>query len=132
MIRPVLLASLVLAAVPAAAQETRESAAAAKFHREFAQSDKNRDGALSLAEVQVRTAHMRLGASKTGKPDPAVTKRLAQLWFTRADANRDKKVSEPEAQALLAATFARYDANGDGRLGGTERDTAKRALQKGR
>ena len=126
MIRFIVLASLA-AAVPAAAQETQASAAA-KFTKEFAASDTDRNGVLSLAEVQARTAHMRVGPQK----DPAVAKRLAALWFARADANRDRKVTEPEAQALLAATFARYDANKDGRIGAAERGTAKKAIQKGR
>ena len=128
MIRPLLLASLVVGAVPAAAQETPESVAA-KFHREFVATDANKDGNWSLAEVQARTTRMRLAAKGA---DPALGKKLAAVWFARADANKDRKVSEPEAQALLAATFQRYDANGDGKIGGTERAAAKKAIQRGR
>lgn len=127
MIRPFCLASLVLAA-PAVAQET-QATAAAKFHREFVATDTNKDGVWTLSEVQARTTRMHL-AAKGG--DPALGKRLAALWFARADANRDRKVTEAEAQALLAATFRRYDANGDGRIGGTERAAARKAIEKGR
>ncbi len=128
MIRTVLITAFAVGvAVPAAAQETPASAAA-KFSKEFAASDTDKSGALSLAEVQARTAKMRVGPQK----DPAIAKKLATLWFARADANKDRKVTEPEAQALLAATVARYDANKDGRIGATERTAAKKALEKGR
>jgi hypothetical protein len=132
-IRHLVPAAAVLAAatlaVPAAAQETQGSAAA-KFSKEFAASDTNHNGALSLAEVQARTAHMRLTTKASS--NPAMAKKLAGLWFSRADANRDGKVTEPEAQALLTATFARYDANKDGRIGTTERAAAKKSVEKGR
>jgi hypothetical protein len=101
-------------AAPAAAQETRTSAAA-KFSREFKAGDANGDGAWSRSEVQARIGRMKLGA---GKPDAERTKRLADLWFARADVNKNGKVTEPEAQALLAAVFRRYDVNGDGKVGG--------------
>ena len=128
MIRTLLLASLVLGASPALAQETQASAAA-KFHREFVRTDANKDGNWSLAEVQARAGRMRLAAKGA---DPAVAKKLSRLWFARADANRDRKVTEPEAQALLAATFQAYDANGDGKIGGTERAAATKAIRKAR
>ena len=128
MIRILVLAGVAVGlAVPAAAQETRASAAA-KFHREFVASDADANGTLSIAEVQARTARMRLGPNR----DPALAKRLAALWFARADANKDRKVSEAEAQALLAATFARYDADKDGQIGTAERATAKKRLEQGR
>ena len=123
MIRPLILALAATGlAVPAAAQETRASAAA-KFRKEFAASDTNKDGFLSRPEVKTRIG--RMGAA--GKSlDPVHAERLADLWFTRADANKDGKVSEAEAQALLSATFAKYDANKDGKIGGEERAAAKR------
>ena len=128
MIRPLVLVSLALGvASPALAQETRSSAAA-KFHREFVTTDTNKDGAWSLAEVQKRTTRMR----PVKGADPTLGKRLAQLWFSRADANKDRKVTELEAQALLAATFRHYDANRDGRIGGSERAAARKAIQSGR
>ena len=127
MIRAVVLAPLALAA-PAVAQETQASVAA-KFHREFVATDANKDGLWSLAEVQARTARMHPAGRKDSA---ALAKKLAVLWFARADANRDRKVTEPEAQALLAATFQRYDANGDGRIGGDERAAARKAIEKGR
>ena len=36
---------------------------------------------------------------------------------------------DDEAQALLAATFAKYDANKDGKIGGDERSAAKSQMQ---
>lgn len=112
-------------AVPAAAQETRASAAA-KFHAEFAQSDRNHDGVLTRAEVAKRIGGMRVGP---GHPDAVHAKRLTDLWFTRADANRNGKVTEAEAQALLAATFDRYDVNHDGKVGTGERAAAKKQIE---
>lgn len=122
-----ILAVMTLAA-PALAQETQASAAA-KFKREFAASDANKDGVLVLSEVQARIGRMKVGP---GQPDPTHAKRLAELWFANADRNKDGKVTEPEAQALLAATFRRYDANKDGKIGGSEREEAKRQLGGGR
>jgi hypothetical protein len=110
---PLLL--LPLLAVPAHAQETQASAAA-KFSREFKAGDANKDGSWSKAEVQSRLGRMKLATG--GKPDPVRTKKLAELWFARADVNRNGKVTEAEAQALLAAVFRRYDVNGDGKVGG--------------
>ena len=115
-------------ATPALAQETRTSAAA-KFNREFAASDLNKDGSLTRAEVQARIGRMKAGA----KPMPAAqTKQLSELWFARADADKSGKVTQLEAQALLSAVFRRYDANGDGRVGGDERAAARAGVTKGR
>ena len=121
------LTLLVLAglATPALAQETRASAAA-KFKTEFAASDTNKDGVLTRAEVLARIDNMKVGA---GRPDPVHAKRLADLWFTSADKNKDGKVTQAEAQALLAATFAKYDANHDGKIGGDEHAAAKAQIQ---
>ena len=107
-ILPVLLlaAPALLGAVPAAAQDTRASAAA-KFDAEFTASDTNRDGALTRAEVQARIGRMAAGPKKI---DPVRAKRLTDLWFTSADANKDGKVTKAEAQALLTKTFDRYEA----------------------
>ena len=112
-------------AAPIAAQETQASAAA-KFKREFAASDTNHDGVLEKSEVQARIGRMRVGP---GQPDAAHAKRLADLWFASADRNKDGKVTEMEAQALLADTFKRYDANGDGKIGDGERATAERDIR---
>ncbi len=112
-------------ATSALAQET-EASATAKFKREFAATDVNHDGVWSRSEVNARIARMRVGKSKA---DEAQVKKLAGIWFTTADANRDGKVTEPEADRLLKATFRRYDANGDGKIGGTERAAAKSALK---
>ncbi len=121
MIRPAAAAlalAAVLPALPAIAQETRASAAA-KFAREFAASDTNHDGALSRAEVKARIIQMGTGAKKI---DPVHADRLAGLWFDRADANKDGKVTQKEAQALLAATFDRYEAE---RKAATVKDPAR-------
>ena len=119
-------ASSTALATPVLAQET-EASAAAKFKKEFAATDTNHDGFWSRAEVNARVARMRDGR---GKKDQAQIAKVAGLWFTTADANRDGKVSEPEAEKLLKAMFRRYDANGDGKVGGAERAAAKAELQK--
>ena len=41
-------------------------------------------------------------------------------------------VSPSRMRSMLAATFRRYDANGDGTIGGAEKAAAKRAIGKGR
>jgi Ca2+-binding EF-hand superfamily protein len=111
-LRAIVLLPLLLAA-PSLAQETRQSAAM-KFHREFQLGDANKDGVWSRKEVAARMARMRAGQ---GKADPVRVKRLTDLWFTSADADKNDKVTELEAQALLSAVFRRYDANKDGKVG---------------
>jgi Ca2+-binding EF-hand superfamily protein len=111
---------------PALAQET-PATAAAKYKREFAATDTNKDGFLTRAEVQARISRMNVGP---GRPDAVHAKRLADLWFDRADANKDGKVTEAEGQALLIATMKRYDANRDGRVDAAERGTATKALER--
>lgn len=116
--KPITLLALLALATPALAQETRASAAA-KFDKEFAASDANKDGVLDRAEVAARMQHMKVGGGKD--LDAVHAKRVADLWFTNADANKDGKVTRAEAQALLAKTFDRYDANRDGKVGAAER-----------
>ena len=116
-----LIPPLLALAAPAFAQETRESAAA-KFRGEFVQSDLNKDGVLTRAEVSARMGRMKAGQKRM---DPVHVKRLTDLWFTRADLNKNGKVTEAEAQRLLTAVFDRYDRNGDGKLGGDDRLAAQ-------
>jgi Ca2+-binding EF-hand superfamily protein len=113
-------------ATPALAQET-EASATAKFKKEFAATDTNRDGYWSRAEVNARVARMRDGK---GKADAAKIKKLADLWFETADTNNDGKVSEAEAEKLLKTMFRRYDANHDGKVGGVSRASGKPDLRK--
>lgn len=120
-VRLLLALPLLGLAAPVSAQET-QATAAARFSREFAQSDANKDGVLTRDEVSARMGRMKAGAKKM---DPVHVKRLTDLWFTRADLNKNGKVTEPEAQTLLAAVFKRYDRDGDGKLGGGERAAAK-------
>ncbi|WP_343526224.1 EF-hand domain-containing protein [Sphingomonas sp.] len=93
-------------AMPAMAQDTRASAAA-KFSREFKARDTNHDGVLTKAEV--KAAIMRMGNGQK-QIDAVHAGRLADLWFAKADANQDGKVTEKEAQALLSRTFDEYEA----------------------
>lgn len=118
---------LVAIATPALAEETPASAAA-KFKKEFAATDTNHDGYWSRAEVAARIAHMRVG-NKGGASD-ALIKQRADEWFTLADRNKDGKVSEAEATALLRAMVQKYDANRDGRISKAEQGRAKDALLK--
>jgi hypothetical protein len=123
--RTLILAALLLPA-PALAQETRASAAA-KLDAEFAGSDTNKDGFLSLAELQARMGKMKV---QGGEPlPPAKARQVAQLFLTRADSNKDKRVSKAESQAMMRAVFARYDVNGDGTVGGAEAAKARAAAR---
>ncbi|WP_375403229.1 hypothetical protein [uncultured Sphingomonas sp.] len=116
---------LIVLPVPALAQET-QATAAARFSREFAATDLNKDGAWTKPEIAARLGRMRAG---TKKPDPVNVQRLTDLWFGRADLDKNGRVTEAEAQGLLAAVFQRYDANRDGRIGGGERAAAKAGVQ---
>ncbi|WP_174286728.1 EF-hand domain-containing protein [Sphingomonas bacterium] len=120
MIRLTLAAALAGIAVPAAAQDTRASAAA-KYDLEFAATDTNHDGVLTRAEVQARIGRMQASGNRI---DPVHAKRLADLWFDHADANKDGKVTRAEGQTLLAKTFDLYDRNHDGKIDADERAAA--------
>jgi len=114
------LLALIALAAPLAAQ-TR-TGAGADMGREFAATDANKDGVLSLAEVQARIGRMRTTQNRFS---PQQTQTLARLWFTRADANKDGKVTKAEADALLTRTFRAYDADGNGTVTQTERAAAR-------
>ena len=87
---PLVLLLALGAATPAFAQETQASAAA-KFRKEFAATDTNKDGVLTRAEVLARISGMAVNGKR---PDPVHAKRLADLWFTNADVNKDGKVTQ--------------------------------------
>lgn len=117
------LAALPFLATPALAQTSR-SAAASSLDSEFQRSDTNHDGYLSRAEVEARMAHMRVGAKEV---DAVHAKRLADLFMTRADADKDGKVSAAESRALLGTVFAAYDLNHDGKIDPQEAAAARQA-----
>lgn len=116
--RRILIPFAVLAlTAPALAQETSRSASA-KLDGEFAASDTNHDGFLSLPELEARMMKMKVGGGHT--LDPVHAKRVAALFLARADTNKDGRVSEKESQALMGRVFARYDLNHDGKVDGKE------------
>lgn len=116
----------VLLAAPAAAQETRASANA-KLDAEFKQSDANKDGFLSRAEIEKRLRRMKVAGGRT--LDPVQAKRISALFLARGDINKDGRVSRTESRALMGAVFARYDSNGDGRVEGAEAQQARAAAR---
>lgn len=121
-----LIGAPALFAMPASAQETRASANA-KLDAEFAASDMDKDGFLSPAEVNARMTKMKVGGGKS--LDATHAKRVATLFFARADTNKDGKVSAAESSALLGAVFSRYDLNKDGKVDGAEAATARAAAK---
>jgi len=114
------LALIGLVAAPVLAQ-TR-GGAGADMGREFGATDANKDGVLSLAEVQARIGRMRTTQNKFS---PQQTQTLARLWFARADANKDGKVTKAEADRLLTNTFRAYDRDGNGTVTQAERAAAR-------
>ena len=123
----VFTAVLATLALPAAAQETRASAQA-KLAAEFKASDRNGDGFLSREEMLARVARMRPAGAKGGL-DTQHASRIADLFFARADTNKDGKVSRAESDALMGAVFDRYDLNGDGKVDGAEAAKARAAVK---
>lgn len=120
-----LLSAPALLSVPARAQETRASAIA-KHDAEFAASDTNKDGALSRAEVAKRFDRMKAGKAALNDTQ---AKGLENLWFSRADRNKDGKVTKAESKALMLSLFDRYDVNGDGKVNGEEAMKARAAAR---
>ena len=136
MIRTVLFFAALAGAAPALAADRKPvapSARAAKPARpakidrvaaEFAATDVNHDGVLERPEVDARVARMHLAS---GKVAPADLKALGDVWFARADTNRDGRITRGEMNALLTATAARYDTNHDGVVSVAERSAARAA-----
>jgi Ca2+-binding EF-hand superfamily protein len=123
-----LFAVVATPALPAAAQETRQSATA-KLDAEFAESDTNKDGVLSQAEIAARMGRMKVGGGKT--LDATHAQRLATLFMQRADTNKDGKVTKAESKALMTAAFDRYDLNKDGKVDVQEAGRARAAAGAG-
>jgi len=120
---PLALLPFALAAVPglAATAVTIDP----KLRAEFDKSDTNKDGVLTQAEVNARIAQMSRGNKNLSA---AQTRQLSTLWFSRADANHDGKVTPAEMQALFKATANRYDTNHDGVISIAERNAAHAAM----
>ena len=91
---------------------------------EFAASDTNRDGVLTRAEIDARTARMHVAG---GRVAPADVKRLGDIWFARADANGDARITKAEMATMMAALASRYDTNHDGTVSVAERKAARAA-----
>lgn len=132
MIRRSLLAlapALTLAgiAAPALAQETRATATA-KLDREFVVMDANGDASLSKAEVAARIGRMKMGPRPL---TPRQKQTLVNLWFGRADADRNGKVTRGEARAVMGQVFRHYDRNGDGQVNRAEQGAAQAQLRRG-
>lgn len=126
---PLLAAALAATiAVPAAAQETRASASA-KLAAEFKASDKDGDGYLSRKEMLARVDAMR---TTRGGIDSTHAGRIADLFFARADTNKDGKVSRAESDRLMGAVFNRYDLNGDGKVDRAEAAKARAEARSGK
>ncbi|MBB3473753.1 EF-hand domain-containing protein [Sphingomonas sp. BK345] len=107
--------------VAAMGQETRATATA-KLDSEFAASDTNKDGYLSLAELEGRMAKMKI----RGKTLDAVhAKRVAALVMTRGDLDKDGRLSRAESDQLMGAVFSAYDLNHDGKVDAAEAARAR-------
>jgi Ca2+-binding EF-hand superfamily protein len=93
--------------------------------KHFAQMDTNKDGGLSLAEMQ-QAALTRFAAQDTNKDGFLSAEEMqagknvqrAGKWMQKRmekqDTNKDNKISKAEVQAMVSARFALLDTNKDG------------------
>jgi Ca2+-binding EF-hand superfamily protein len=123
MLTVALVASLASPALTGAAeaQETRASATA-KLDAEFAASDANKDGYLSLPELEARMAKMKVRGKML---DPVHAKRVAALVMARGDLDKDGRLSRAESDQLMGAVFSAYDLNHDGKVDAAEAARAR-------
>ena len=129
-IRPLLLALLALGAAPVLAAgpvktgpvKTGGIRTDPRLVAEFKARDTDRDGVLTKAEVAAGVARMRVGK---GPGAAAQTQALTDLWFSRADADGNGKVTLPEMQGLMVKVAARYDTNHDGTVSREEQRAAQ-------
>lgn len=100
----------------------------------FAKLDTDKDGTLSKAEYSVRPERkdgdrkgMHRGHGKHGMRHGGPMG--GGMWFERADANKDGKVSLAEASAGALAMFDRVDTNKDGTISPEEHKAARDAMR---
>lgn len=122
------LAAACLAAPALAAIETRNTLVV-KLQREFPAHDLDRNGSISRAEFQ--TLMSRLATSR-GQTNARKVAEATDLWFRRADSDRNTRITPTEANVLLQAYYARYDADRDGRLSDAEQMSAADLIVQGR
>lgn len=128
--RPTLAILLALAAAPGLAAappktgpiKTDAVRTDPRILAEFKARDTNHDGVLTKNEVAASIARMRVGKGPTAA---AQTQALTDLWFSRADANGDGKVTLAEMQQLMVAVAAKYDTNHDGIVSRDEQRAAQ-------
>jgi len=126
-LRPAFLALLALGVTTPALAKTGPVRTATiktdpRLVAEFNARDTNHDGALTKQEVAAGIARMRVGK---GPNAAAQTQALTELWFSRADANRDGRVTMPEMQQLMVNVAAKYDTNHDGVVSREEQRAAQ-------
>jgi hypothetical protein len=145
LVAPLLLLSLV--AAPALAVEAvgpkqppkplTRAAAKARVGEMFAQSDPNKDGVVTRAEYDARLNKM-LAERPVGSPNGPTAAQVkairatAEASFARTDANKDGKVTAAEMSAGPMAMFDRADTNKDGVLSPEEQMAGIRAMQQQR
>ena len=95
----------------------------------FARLDTNRDGAISRAEFDAGRAQREQRMAGKGKADGDTGMR--GHMFTMADANKDGRVTLPEAQAAALRHFDMIDANKDGTITPEERRQMRGHMQHG-
>ncbi|KRB79492.1 hypothetical protein ASE00_19880 [Sphingomonas sp. Root710] len=103
----------------------------------FAALDTDKNGALSKEEFSVRQrpgggdgehrGHGRHGMHRGGMGGGHFG--MGGMWFDRADANKDGKVSLAEASAGALAMFDRVDTNKDGTISPEEHKAARDAMR---
>lgn len=87
-----------------------QAAAAKRIEEEFAKTDTNKDGQLSLAEVKAKA------------PSPRMTG--SDQMIQKLDANKDGKIGQDEYRATPLANFDRLDSDKDGTLSPQEQKAA--------
>ena len=120
MIRPLIFLALAVLPAMVSAAERKPTA----LDAEFAATDTNRDGVLSRAEIDARTAKMKVAG---GRVSPADMKKLGDIWFARTDANHDGRITKAEMASIMKAVGSRYDTNHDGTVSIAERKAARAA-----
>jgi Ca2+-binding EF-hand superfamily protein len=79
-----------------------QAAAGKRIEEEFAKTDTNKDGQLSLAEVKAKAPAPRMAGS--------------DQMIQKLDANKDGKIGQDEYRAIPLANFDRLDSDKDGAL----------------
>lgn len=107
-----------------------QQAALARFNAQ----DTNKDGFLTLEEIKAHWASKRAEKGKKAAPEKGAEKMAQHLQkrFEKQDTNKDQRISKAEVEAQVKAHFTAMDSNKDGLIKADEMKGHMKGKMKGK